>query len=105
MAKKRGIRVRISHQRLEALLDISGDILEAFRPLNDHHYLLREYMRELQHKLRNMSTRMQEEYTLSLTGTEAVAFHQLWNMLDIRYDKYASVIVETMLRKMSSLAA
>ena len=105
MAQKRSVRVRISHQRVEALLEICAEMLQSFRPLNDHHYLLREYMRELQHKLLNMSARAQDDYTLTLSGTEAVAFYQLWHMLDIKHDKYASVIVETMLKKMSSLAA
>ena len=105
MAQKRGIRVRISRQRVEALMDICAEMLQAFKPLNDHHFLLREYMLELRHKLRSMSLKTQEDYTLSLSGTEAVAFYQLWHLLDIRHDKYASVIVETMLRKMSGLAA
>ena len=105
MAKKRSIRVRLSHQRVEALLEICGEMQESFRPLNDHQYLLREYMSELQHNLLSMTARPQEEYTLSLSGTEAVAFYQLWHMLDIRHDKYAALIIETMLKKMSSLAA
>ncbi|WP_105039073.1 hypothetical protein [Flavipsychrobacter stenotrophus] len=105
MATKRNVRVRISHQRVEALLEICEEMLQSFKPVNDHHFLLREYMRELQFKLTLMIKRIQENYTLSLTTTESVAFYQLWNMLDIRHDKYAAVIVETMLKKMGSLAA
>ena len=105
MVKKRSIRVRLSHQRIEALHDICGEMLESFRPANDHHVLLREYMLELRHNLHAMSARTQDDYTLSLSGTEAVAFYQLWQLLDIKHDKYATVIVETMLKKMSSLAA
>ncbi len=105
MVTKRSVRVRISHQRVEALQDICAEMLQSFKPLNDHHFLLREYMRELQHKLALMSKRAQNEYTLSLTGTESVAFYQLWQALDIKHDKYATLIVETMLKKMSSLAA
>jgi hypothetical protein len=105
MATKRNVRVRISHQRVEALMEICEEMLQSFKPVNDHHFLLREYMRELQHKLTLMIRRIQENYTLSLTNTESVAFYQLWNMLDIRHDKYAAVIVETMLKKMGSLAA
>lgn len=105
MATKRNVRVRISHQRVEALLEICAEMLQSFKPVNDHHFLLREYMRELQFKLTAMIKRIQENYTLSLTTTESVAFYQLWNMLDIRHDKYAAVIVETMLKKMGGLAA
>lgn len=106
MVTKRSVRVRISNQRIEALLEICEEMLHSFKPVNDHHFLLREYMRELQHKLTDMiRKRAQENYTLSLSGTESVAFYQLWHMLDIRHDKYATVIVETMLKKMSALAA
>jgi len=105
MVKKRSIRVRLSHQRLEALTEICGEMIVSFKPLNDHHFLLKEYMLELQHNLSSLSARQQEEYTLSLTGTEAVAFYQLWQMIDLRHDKYATLIIETMLKKMSNLAA
>lgn len=105
MVTKRSVRVRISHQRVDALLEICQEMLQSFKPVNDHHFLLREYMRELQHKLTAMIKRVQDTYTLTLSGTESVAFYQLWQMLDIKHDKYATVIVETMLKKMGSLAA
>ncbi len=105
MAKKRGIRLRISCQRVEALLEICDEMLEEFRPQNDHQYLLREYMIELQHKLRDMLRKNQEMYMLVLVGAEAVAFYQLWGMMDIRNDKYATLIVDNLIEKMSSLAA
>jgi len=76
----------------------------SFRPANEYHVLLREYMLELHHTLQDMSRRRQDEYTLSLSGSEAIAFRQLWQMLDIRHDKYAMVIVESMMKKMSTLA-
>jgi len=105
MAKKRGVRLRVSHQRIEALHEICGEMLDEFRPDNDHRQLLHEYMIALQEKLGEMMVRNQENYTLLLTGPEAVAFYQLWNMLDIRHDKYAVLIVDNLLKKMSSLAA
>lgn len=105
MVKKRNIRVRLSHQRLEALTEICGEMSASFQPANDHHVLLKEYMSELRHNLSALAARQQEEYTLSLSGTEAVAFYQLWQMVDLRHDKYATLIIETMLKKMSALAA
>lgn len=105
MAQKRNIRVRISHLRVEALIEICKDMLGEFKPQNDHHFLLREYMQELQHRLTLMSRRPQDEYTLTLSGTEAVAFYQMWQMMDLKHDKYATVIVETMVKKISALAA
>lgn len=105
MVKKRSIRVRISHQRIEALLEICDEMLDSFRPKNEHHFLLREHMSDLKHKLQVMATRKQELYTLCLSGTEAIAFYQLWHLLDIRHDKYATVIIDSMLKKMGALAA
>lgn len=105
MARKRGIGIRISHQRLEALLELCEEMLEEFAPGNDHQQLLREYLQELTKKLPAMLERGQLVYTLSLGGTEALAFYQLWHMLDISRDKYAQLVVDGMLKKMSRLAA
>jgi urease gamma subunit len=105
MAKKRGVRVNISRQRVEALTEICEEMLEDFRPGNAHQELLMEYMRDLKKTLEDMLKRDQEDYLLTLTGTEAMAFYQLWNMLDIRHDKYASLIVDNLLNKMSRIAA
>jgi len=105
MAAKRGIRLRISHQRVEALQEICDEMLEEFMPVNDHQRLLREYMAELKLKLKAMTSRGQELYTLVLGGTEAIAFYQLWNMIDISRDKYATLIVNGLLGKMSIISA
>ncbi len=105
MAKKRCIRLRINRQRVEALHEICGEMLDDFTPDNEHRQLLREYMVELRYRLEELLERNQELYTLMLGNTEAVAFYQLWQMLDIRHDKYAHLIVNDLLRKMSNLAA
>ncbi len=105
MAKKRGLRLRINHQRVEALHEICCEMLEEFKPDSDHRQLLHEYMLDLRAKLDEMLQRNQENYTLLLAGPDAVAFYQLWNMLDIRHDKYALLIVDNLLKKMSSIAA
>lgn len=105
MAKKNGVRVRISHQRVEALRELCEEMLEEFAPRNDHHHLLREYMAELHEELGKMAQRSQHLYTLTLSGPQATAFYQLWNLMDIKHDKYAVMIVDNLLAKMSSLAA
>jgi hypothetical protein len=105
MAKKRSIRLRISSQRMEALQEICGEMLDEFSPDTDHRLLLHEYLQELHQKIAQMLDKNQETYTLILSGPEAVAFYQLWNMLDIQHDKYAVLIVDNLLKKMSSLAA
>lgn len=105
MAKKRGVRIRISLQRVEALQEICQEMLEEFVPANEHQQLLKEYLLELECKLGDMLKRNQQLYTLSNSGAESVAFYQLWNMLDIRRDKYACLIVDNLLKKMSGMAA
>ena len=102
---KRAIRIRISHQRVAALQEICEEMIEDFEPVNDHQQLLKEYLLQLQLKIAEMLDRNQEMYTLSLVGPEATAFYQLWNMLDISRDKYATLIVDNLLKKMSALAA
>ena len=105
MAKKRGIRIRISQQRVEALKEICDEMLEEFNPANEHQQLLKEYLLELQYKLCEMLKRNQHMYTLSHSGAESIAFYQLWHMLDISSDKYANLIVDNLLKKMSNMAA
>ena len=80
-------------------------MLEEFKPENAHHHLLKEYLAEFSERLNAMILRNQHLYTLMLTNTEAMAFYQLWNTLDISHDKYAMIIVEGLMKKMGALAA
>lgn len=105
MAKKRSIRVRISGQRVAALLEVCEEMQEEFVPANEHQQLLHEYLQELEELLADMLKRKQEKYVLLLTGAEAMAFYQLWNLLDLGSDKYARLIVDNIFKKMSCLAA
>ncbi len=105
MDKKRSIGIRISHQRLEAMVEVCDTMLASFRPANEHQELLHEYLGELKYKLVQMSKKSQELYTLTLSGTEAMAFYQLCQLMDVKHDRYASVIIESMLSKIGSLAA
>jgi hypothetical protein len=86
-------------------VEICEEMLEEFVAENEHHRLLREYLLELRHKLPEMLQRGQDLYTLTLSGPEAMAFYQLWNLLDISRDRYAKLVVDNLLEKMSSLAA
>lgn len=102
---KHNVRLRINRQRIEALLEICDEMLEEFKPVNEHQLLLREFLFELRSKLQLMLARNQHLYTLLLTGAEGMAFYQLWNLLDISHDKYATIIVDGLVRKLSRLAA
>jgi hypothetical protein len=105
MAAKRGIRLRISHQRIEALQEICDEMLEEFIARNEHQHLLREYLADLRQLLRDMICRRQEIYTLILGGAESIAFYQLWNMMDISRDKYATLVVNNLLDRLSIISA
>lgn len=105
MAADRGIRIRINRQRVDALVEICEEMLEEFIPVNEHQQLLKEYLGDLRQQLCDMIKRDQQNYLLLLTSTEAMAFYQLWTMLDISHDRYACLIVGNLLKKMNGLAA
>jgi hypothetical protein len=104
MAKTRGLRIRMDRQRVEALTEICEEMREEFIPVNEHQHLLKEYLGDLLHKLRDMIKQGQQNCTLLLSATESIAFYQLWSMLDISHDKYAMLIVDNLLKKMGALA-
>jgi len=99
MAKRlvNAVKARINHERVEALHIICDDMLKQFKPEDEHEQLLHEYLTELHHRLRKMKEKNQELYTLNMSGTEAIAFRQLWGMLDLRQDKYASIIIRSII--------
>ena len=97
-ATQRGIKLRISRQRLESLQEICAEMIEEFKPANAHQHLLNEYLQDLVVQLKDMLARNQELYTLIFCGFEATAFYQLWQMLDISRDKYANLIVDSILK-------
>lgn len=105
MAKTRCIRVRITRQRVEALYELCSELQNGFRAESEHTLLLREHLLELHHKLAVMLQRNQEHYTLMLATHEAVAFTQLWHRADIQHDAYANIIINSVVKKMGSLAA
>ncbi len=105
MDKKRSIGIRISHQRLEAMVEVCDTMLASFRPVNEHQELLQAYLGELKYKLLQMARKGQEIYTLTLSATEAMAFYQLCKLMDVKHDRYAMVIIESMLSKIGNIAA
>ena len=105
MAKTRGIRLRINRQRVEALCEICDEMLGDLRPENEHQHLLHAYLLELNDTLRRMIKQSQGYYTLFLKSADAIAFYQLWNMLDISNDRYATIIVDGLIKKISAIAA
>lgn len=104
MAKKRCISVRLSRQRIEALLQIYEDINQHFKPINDHHHLLYAFLGELQHKLSLLYRKVQADYTLTLTTTEAIAFYQLCQEIDLSQHSYGHIILSAMLQQMEQAA-
>jgi len=98
MAKRlKQVKIRIIRERLEALYSICDDMLQEFKPENETEHLMREYLKELHHQLYKKMALNQSMYTLHMSGTEAVAFRQLWNVLCIKNDKYAAILVRSIL--------
>ncbi|MBA3828662.1 MAG: hypothetical protein H0X33_06980 [Taibaiella sp.] len=99
MAKRlnSAVKIRINHDRLEALHSVCTDMLQQLKPETEHEQLMRAYLADLQQQLTKKMQRSQDLYTLNMSGTEAVAFRQLWDVLSLKHDKYASIIVKAML--------
>ena len=105
MDQKRSIGVRIRHQRLETLQDICTSVLKNFLPVDGHEFQLRQYIRDLEHKLWNIAKNPEEVYMLSLSDDEAMAYNQLWQLQGIKDNTYTKIIVGTMLTRISAIAA
>lgn len=91
------IKIRLTREKLEALHCICDDMMKEFVPENETEYLMLEYLKELHHDLSKKIKLDQNIYTLHMTGTEAVAFRQLWNVFYINNDKYAGILVRSVL--------
>lgn len=96
------VKIRINRDRLDALYNVCDDMLQQLKPENEHEKLMREYLGELHHMLQKKLQREQHLYTLNMSRTEAIAFRQLWSMLNIQHDKYASIIVRSILTQIDS---
>jgi hypothetical protein len=105
MAKKRGIRINITHQRIEALADLCRETLTLLAPADDHQCLLKEHLADLHHRLRGMATKEQEKYTLTMGSTEYMAFYQVCQLMRFNQDRYKALVVGDMLSKLSANAA
>jgi len=93
----KAVKVRINHERVEALHEILRDLIEGFEPEDAHEELLKEYMTGLKLELQKMASRQQLLYTFTMSGTEAIAFRQMWQMTALKENKYASIIVQSII--------
>ena len=99
MAKRpsRGVKIRLTRERLEALHSICDEMLKTFKPENKTELLMREYLKELHYVLNSKIKTEQCLYTVHMTGMEAISFRQLWDVLNIKNDKYASILIRSIL--------
>ncbi len=103
MAIKRSIKIALSYQRMEALNEICEEMIDDFKPANEHQNLLYAFLLELRHRITQLLKNNQANYFLTFLSMEAIAFYQLWHIMDIRHDKYAALIVDAIMKKLSSL--
>jgi hypothetical protein len=99
---KRPVRIRIGHDRLEAMHSIFSDMATEQAAADEHGRLLYTHLCELQQKMDAMLQRRQERYTLSMCGSEALALYQLWHKMDTKNDRYARVITGSIIDKIES---
>lgn len=102
MKHRKGISIRLSHQRVEALIEIMDEMQDGLEPQNEHQELLNAHLKQIHFTLQNIVKKNQDLYTLNLGATESIAFHQVWKMYGGGGDKYAQLIVDTLLKKIQN---
>lgn len=87
------IRVGMSAERLEAFMLQCGNVLEPTQPDGEHEQLLYEHLAELHHELCKMYEREQNTYRIRLSGSQALAFYQLFQRVNINHCPYSMVVI------------
>jgi hypothetical protein len=100
--RRNKIKIRLTQDHLDGLCMICNDMLQIFKPENETELLIRAYLKELCSAINKKATLNQSMYTIHMSFTEAVAFRQLWNVLHIEHDKYAGILVRSVLNKIDN---
>jgi hypothetical protein len=99
------IKLKLTHDRLQALNKLYGDLINIYQPDDTHEALLLEHAIELQWRIgRFLQARRQETYTMSLSSTEAMAFYQMWSVVDVDNDPYGNAIILSAIEQINKQA-
>ncbi|MBA3829724.1 MAG: hypothetical protein H0X33_12360 [Taibaiella sp.] len=92
------IKIRLRHNRVEALYGILTQHVTLFEPATPHEHLLHEHLVALATRVHKMVAKeRQERFTLNLTAVEALSFWQYFGECNLAWDPYADVIVKEMI--------
>lgn len=84
------LRIKLSRLQVESLYSLYNHFYTEYNPEGEHEKLLYEHLLEMHFKLQGLFNKHQGTYTLPLTATEAIAFFQTWNTIEV-HDKLADV--------------
>jgi hypothetical protein len=96
------IKIRLSLERMEALLSICEEMLLLYKPENETEQLMYAYLKEFYATLYQKGRQYQSRYTLHMTATEAIAFRQMWESLGIKNNKYAGILIKSIISQLDS---
>lgn len=87
------LKMKLLQGWMEALYTAYVAQEHLFKPENEHEELLLEHVRELLSRLSKQLGNDQEKYTLTLTGTEAMAFLQFWMIVPVERGSLIQVVI------------
>lgn len=97
MAKHNVVKHKLNAQRMEALSLAYLSVMNHV-PEDGHELLLHEHARELLCRISTMLLSDQQKYTLKMSGTEAMAFMQLWYTIPVAAGSLEQVVIGEMIK-------
>ena len=98
------IKYKLTGERLDILTELYEGLLLYYGPANDHQRLLFECAAAMYTRLIKMADKDQQNYTLNLTGVEALAYMQLWTSQPMPVKPYQGVAVDDLIGKIDKSA-
>lgn len=94
MPNKNCVQVRFTYERIEALFLQISNVKRVYYPENEHEQLLLEHMIDMGERLETLLNKNQMTFLVTFTGSEALAFMQIFKTTGLHHDPYSKVIVQ-----------
>ena len=104
MSKRIVLKHKCGKVALEELMKLYAVYLEHGEPETEHDLLLLNHMSDLYAQLDQLKRGEAQNVTIKLTSTEALAFFQQWQHVDLKKWPYAQTIVKAMLHNIDHKA-
>lgn len=88
-----GVQIKLNPKELLAHKTLYEHVIANYAPANTHEQLLFEHAASLCRRLKKMAEKRQQGYSLRLTGIEALAYMQMWDIGDIEMDNYNGYLI------------